>query len=185
VIRIEGPILLGIGSNLPGPFGCPRGACGAALEALRKSGLQIIERSPWYESAPVPISNQPYFVNGVVSIKTNLGPKDLLNQVLEIEAKMGRKRTKPNAARVIDLDVLAQGNLICRGYGGAPVLPHPRLHERAFVIFPLADIFPDWEHPIIQSSAQDIKTTLLGRQKIHQMTDAYGLFGTEWRTERN
>ena len=86
--------------------------------------------------------------------------------------------------RIIDLDLLAHGNLICGGARDAPVLPHPRLHERAFVILPLADILPKWQHPILESSLEDMKASISGHQKIYKMTDACGLFGTEWRIEK-
>ena len=177
----ESPVIIGLGSNLSGKFGSPRGACGAALEALQNVGLEVIARSPWYESAPVPISEQPRFVNGIVSIMTELAPAALLRQILEIETIMGRQRTKPNAARIIDLDLLAQGKLICDGVGDIPVLPHPRLHERAFVILPLADLMPNWQHPLTRYTALEMKTNLRADQEIHRMADAGGLFGTEWQ----
>ena len=179
--RKESPVIIGLGSNLAGQFGSPRGACGAALEAIQNVGCKIIARSPWYESAPVPISEQPHFVNGIVGIITNLAPATLLRHLLEIETNMGRERTKPNAARIIDLDILAQGELICDGIGDLPVLPHPRLHERAFVILPLVDLMPNWQHPLTRYTALELKTNLGTDQEIHRMTDASGLFGTEWR----
>ena len=177
----KSPVLIGLGSNLSGKFGSPRGACGAALEALQNIGLKVIVRSPWYESVPVPISEQPHFVNGIVSIMTELAPAALLRQILKIERIMGRQRTKPNAARIIDLDLLAHGELICDGVGGFPVLPHPRLHERAFVILPLADLMPDWQHPLSRYTALEMKTNLGTVQEISRMVDANGLYGTEWR----
>ena len=173
-------VLIGLGSNLSGKFGSPRGACGAALEALQNIGLKVTARSPWYESAPVPISEQPRFVNGIVSIMTELAPAALLHQILKIERIMGRQRTKPNAARIIDLDLLAHGELVCDGVGDFPILPHPRLHERAFVILPLVDLMPDWHHPLTRHTALEMKANLGTDQEIHRMADACGLFGTEW-----
>ena len=100
----ENHIILGVGANLSGDFGSPKAACGTALKKLAKAGVKITGRSPWYESAPVPISEQPWFVNGVVTVSTDLAPAALLQLMLNIEAQMGRLRSVANAARTIDLE---------------------------------------------------------------------------------
>jgi 2-amino-4-hydroxy-6-hydroxymethyldihydropteridine diphosphokinase len=101
-------IFIGLGGNLTcETFGTPRTTCGAALQIMDQRGLRIRERSRWYESAPVPASDQPWYVNGVVSIETTLDARDLVREVLSIEAELGRRRTVPNAPRTIDLDVIA------------------------------------------------------------------------------
>lgn len=138
-------ILIGIGSNLTSAvFGPPQNICNAALDALAREGCEIRRRSRWYESAPVPVSDQPWFVNGVVEIATSLKPPELLTLLHAIELAFGRVRRERNEARVIDLDLLAYDDLVSEGQ---PVLPHPRLHERAFVLLPLAEIAPGWRHP--------------------------------------
>jgi 2-amino-4-hydroxy-6-hydroxymethyldihydropteridine diphosphokinase len=139
-------ILIAIGSNLPNPeFGPPQATCEAALAALSHQGLRIVRRSRWFESAPVPLSDQPWFVNGVAVVETSLPPGDLLALLHETERRFGRERREVNAARILDLDLIAYGDLLRTD--APPLLPHPRLHERAFVLLPLADVAPDWRHP--------------------------------------
>lgn len=145
-------IFIGIGANLPSPqYGPPRDTCEAALAELEKRRVRVAARSQWYRSRPQPASgqptsDQPWFVNGVARVETALGPVDLLALLHEVEAAFGRRRTVANAARVLDLDLLAHGETLSDGVEG-PILPHPRLHERAFVLYPLRDIAPDWRHP--------------------------------------
>jgi 2-amino-4-hydroxy-6-hydroxymethyldihydropteridine diphosphokinase len=141
------PILIGLGANLPNPrHGAPVATLEAALSALAERGLQITARSAWWESAPVPASDQPWFVNGVVEVRTKLGPEDLLALLHGVEAAFGRVRTIPNAPRILDLDLLAYGSLLRTG-PEPPLLPHPRLAERGFVLRPLAQIRATWRHP--------------------------------------
>lgn len=151
-------ILVAIGANLPSRFGTPQDACLAALSWLEQDGdVKILERSHWWETAPVPISDQPWYVNGVVSVETDLSPEDLLQRLHLIEAGMGRVRTVPNAPRVIDLDLLAYGETCCE----TPLtLPHPRLHLRMFVLGPLCDIAPDWRHPTSNRTAKALRDAL-------------------------
>jgi 2-amino-4-hydroxy-6-hydroxymethyldihydropteridine diphosphokinase len=140
-------IVIGLGSNLSSlRHGDPRATCEAALQALRAAGLRIERRSRWYRSAPVPASDQPWFVNGVAQIETDLSAADLLALLHRIEEDMGRERRVRNEARVIDLDLLIYGDRLSRP-GETPVLPHPRLAERAFVLLPLAELAPAWCHP--------------------------------------
>ena len=148
VVSSQGPILIGLGANLPSPrHGPPAATLEAALAALAAHGLRILSRSRWWESAPVPASDQPWYVNGVAEIESSLGPEALLARLHEVEAEFGRVRSLPNAPRVLDLDLLAHGDLVRRG-PTPPFLPHPRLAERAFVLFPLAEIRPGWRHPV-------------------------------------
>ena len=129
-------ILVALGANLPSPLhGGPRETLEAAMSALGEAGLTVAARSFWYETAPVPMSDQPWYVNGVASVTTDLAPDDVLSLLHEIEAAFGRVRAEVNAPRVLDLDLLAYGDIVSTGW---PVLPHPRLHERAFVLRPLA-----------------------------------------------
>ncbi len=141
-------ILIGLGANLEHPrYGPPRRTLEAALEALQQSGIVILARSRWYRSAPVPPSDQPWFVNAVASVETSLSPATLLARLHEIEARFGRSRRRRNEARVLDLDLLAYHDRVSAP-GESPVLPHPRLAERAFVVLPLAEVAPDWRHPV-------------------------------------
>ena len=145
-------ILVAIGANIPGAGGAaPQANCERALELLETDGVAVVARSRWYRSSPWPRSDQPDYVNGVVRIEMRGSPEALLRRLHAVEARMGRVRGEPNAARIIDLDLLAFGRLI-RGTSSKddPTqfrLPHPRLHERAFVLFPLSDVAPAWVHP--------------------------------------
>lgn len=141
-------IFIAIGSNLSHPeFGAPIGVCEAALAAITEGKCRITAKSRWFRSAPVPRSDQPDFVNGVVSVETAMAPAELLVFLHRIEGRFDRERSVPNAARTLDLDLLAYGKIVNKG-PVSPILPHPRMTERAFVMLPLADIAPDWRHPI-------------------------------------
>lgn len=153
-------ILIGIGANLSSPdFGAPRNACERALRELENRGIEVEKRSRWYRSEPVPVSDQPWYINGVVIVKTELSPAELLRVLHQIEDEFGRIRRIRNEARVIDLDVLAYDDRVS-AEGEIPVLPHPRLQERAFVVLPLLEIAPDWRHPVTGVSGKDLAAGL-------------------------
>lgn len=165
-------ILIGIGGNLPSAAGGPAATCQAALDRLVEGELRLLARSPWYESAPVPASDQPWFVNGVVRVETELGPEALLARLHAIEAEFGRARTEVNAARPLDLDLLAYGDLVRAGPG--PVLPHPRMHSRAFVLLPLRDVAPHWTHPATGLSVDALIAGLAPGQLIRPLSQSLG-----------
>jgi len=148
-------ILIGLGANLPSArFGPPKKTLEAALDELESHGVRVVQRSRWYSSAPVPPSGQPRYLNAVAAIETDLAPEALLALLHAIERDFGRQRTVSNAAREIDLDLLAYGDLISTD--SPPILPHPRLVERAFVLLPLCDIDPAWRHPQLEQSASEL-----------------------------
>lgn len=175
-------IFIGLGGNLTCPtFGAPRATCGAALQILEQRGIRVTARSRWYESAPVPVSDQPWYVNGVVAVETVLDAADLVEAVLEVEAELGRRRTVPNAPRTIDLDVVAHGETVLESRERHHVsVPHPRMHTRAFVLLPMREIAPDWRHPISGKSIDKLIAELPEDQECRPMPDADGVFGTEW-----
>lgn len=152
---------IGLGANLPHPeYGPPRQTLEAAVSALIAHGLNIVARSSWYESAPVPMADQPWYVNGVVAIRNNLSAPDLLKELHLVEAEFGRVRSVVNAPRVIDLDLLDHRGECQPGDGARPVLPHPRMAERSFVLLPLQEIAPDWRHPVSGRNLQDLIAAL-------------------------
>src|SRR3546814_12669269 len=107
----------------------------------------------------VPESDQPWFVNGVASLRTDLSPWELLAVLHEVEAEHERVRSVPNASRTLDLDLLAYDDRVVDGAGGL-MLPHPRLSERAFVLQPLAELAPDWRHPVSGLTAAEMLAEL-------------------------
>ncbi len=140
-------ILIALGANIPSPrFGPPAKTLAAALGALEEAGVAVVACSRFYKSAPLPPSEQPWFVNCVASVDTAMGPEALLDALLAIERRFGRRRRERNAPRVLDLDVLAYRDMTT-GENKHLELPHPRMHERAFVLLPLAEIAPEWRHP--------------------------------------
>ena len=131
-----------LGSNLDGPrVQVARGF--EELAALPHTALRA--RSRLYRTPPWGIVDQPDFVNAAARIETTLLPHELLDGLRAIEARAGRVRGVPNGPRTLDMDLLVYGNQSLREAGLA--IPHPRLHERAFVLLPLADIAPDLEVP--------------------------------------
>src|ERR1700751_2112741 len=98
-------IIIALGANLPSPAGGPQQTLEAALKRLEASGGRVVAQSGWYPTAPVPVSDQPWFVNGVARIETTLAPGGLLALLRQIEQEFGRQRTVPNAARTLDLDI--------------------------------------------------------------------------------
>lgn len=157
-------VLIGLGANLPSDAGPPRVTCEAALVALEGVGTALVARSPWYASPPVPTADQPDYVNGVARLETDLGPRDLLSRLLEVEGRFGRTRGRLNAARSLDLDLLAHGRTVIDEPGLQ--LPHPRIADRAFVLIPLADVAPDWLHPVTGLSAGTMLARLGDRQGV-------------------
>jgi 2-amino-4-hydroxy-6-hydroxymethyldihydropteridine diphosphokinase len=153
-------ILIAFGANLPGPDGSPPPqTCVRAIEAIAAiSGLTVEGVSPFYVSAAVPVSDQPPYVNGVLRAGGDLDPAGLLAQLLAIESRFGRRRIAVNAARSLDLDIIAMGDLVRAEPD--PILPHPRAHERAFVLRPLADVAPSWRHPILGKTADELLAAL-------------------------
>ena len=156
-------ILIALGANLPSPAGEPQQTLDAALKRLEASGVRIIARSGWYRTAPVPVSDQPWFVNGVVRVETGLQPAALLALVRQVELEFGRERTLRNAARTLDLDIVDYDGRI----ENTPelTLPHPRMQDRAFVLLPLAEIAPGWRHPILARTVESLILALPSEQK--------------------
>ncbi|MEK9845570.1 MULTISPECIES: 2-amino-4-hydroxy-6-hydroxymethyldihydropteridine diphosphokinase [Thalassospira] len=165
-------ILIAFGANLPTEeYGAPAQTLKAALQRLMQDGDILIDAvSSFYETAPVPISDQPWYVNGVARISTKLSAHDLLARLHEVEAEFGRVRRERNAARVIDLDLIAYGREQVREEGGIQV-PHPRMAERAFVLLPLRDVAGDWVHPVIGRTVEDLISELPEDQQIRKQAD--------------
>jgi 2-amino-4-hydroxy-6-hydroxymethyldihydropteridine diphosphokinase len=134
-------VYLGLGANL----GDRKRNLTQALELLSQH-VVIDKVSSVYETEPVGLAEQPLFLNAVCSVSTELKPAQLLRQAKKIEARLGRKPGLPNAPRPIDIDILFYSNQVISTQD--LTVPHPRLVERAFVLVPLAEIAPDFAHPV-------------------------------------
>jgi 2-amino-4-hydroxy-6-hydroxymethyldihydropteridine diphosphokinase len=161
-------VIVAIGANLPGPHDtAPMETCRRAAAAMDTlPGLRLRALSRWYVTAPVPPSGQPLYVNGIAVLHVGPGasepePGRLLAALQAIEAREGRVRGEPNAARTLDLDIIGMGpdGRLVRA-APDPVLPHPRAHERAFVLVPLLDVAPGWIHPVLGRSSADLLQAL-------------------------
>ena len=141
----DAAVVIALGSNLKGPYGSTRELLEAALARFADEGLKITHQSSWWRSAAWPDPDEPAFLNGVVLVETELGPRETLAALHRIERAFGRDRTRKNAPRTLDLDLIAHGRLVMDEDG--LVLPHPRAAARRFVMGPLAEVAPEWRLP--------------------------------------
>ncbi len=158
-----------LGSNL----GDRRSHLEAAMEALEATpGIAIVARSGTYETDPIGPPPQGPYLNAVVRIETSLDPARLLARLLEIERERGRTRgAERNTARTLDLDLLDYEGLSLRMDEPALELPHPRLHERSFVLEPLCDLAPDRIHPTLGESYATLAARVRDPEAVRPMDD--------------
>jgi len=162
-------IYIGLGANLPSAeHGTPRETLEAAMRALEQHGLALVARSGFYESEPVPVSDQPWYLNAVVEVATDKPETEVLAILHSVENAFGRVRAVRNEARVLDLDLLDYRGTIRNG-PESPVLPHPRLADRAFVLLPLMDIAPNWRHPRNSRTLAELLESLPEGQRIRPL----------------
>jgi len=158
--------LVALGANLPGPFGEADATLRAALTALNDVTSHSVNHSRLYRTPAMPAGSGPDFVNAAAAIEWTGSPAELLSRLQDVEHEFGRTRTHRWEARVLDLDLLAMGDLVWpdsqteahwRGLSfdearvqtpSSLILPHPRMAERAFVLVPLRDVAPHWRHPV-------------------------------------
>jgi 2-amino-4-hydroxy-6-hydroxymethyldihydropteridine diphosphokinase len=163
-------IVIAIGSNLAAPPATtPRETAEAALLALRSIDIRVIKRSGWYLTKPIPASDQPWFINGVAIVESELDPPTLLARLLKMETDFARVRSVRNAARTLDLDLLDHDSCLCDTV--TLTLPHPRLHERRFVLAPLCEIAAHWRHPRLGLTASELLARLPTDQTVRRLED--------------
>ena len=148
-------VFIGIGSNL----GNREDYCRNAINLLIDSGISVLKRSAMIETKPWGVTDQPEFMNMVIEIETSLKPDELLILLKKTERAVGRTDTVRWGPRVIDLDILLYDDSVIK----TPDLeiPHPRIHEREFVLRPLAEIAPDAVHPVLGKSFQELLEELI------------------------
>ena len=156
-------ILLGLGANLPSTYGSPEDTLKSAVIALKERNITICSASHIWISAPIPASDQPDYRNATLHVKTSLDSRALLKTLHAIEEEFGRQRDVRNEPRILDLDILAYHNEIIEESN--VTIPHPRLHERAFVLYPLQEIAPEWTHPKTGRSIHEMIQSL-GKEQI-------------------
>lgn len=170
--------LIALGGNLAGPAGQPRAVLEAAMAAIAAAGVPVVARSRWFRTPAFPPSSGPDYVNGAAVLAADATPAGLLALLHRIETAAGRTRPERWAPRVCDLDLLAVGDAVLPDRAtveawmaldagaqrsatpGSLILPHPRLHERAFVLAPLAEVAPDWVHPVLRLSVRAMLAAL-------------------------
>ncbi len=151
----ENKTVIALGSSLGGRFGSPEAVISAALDGLPAAGFDVLARSTPWRSASWPDPTKPDYINAVAIVETAFGAAETLARLHAIEADFGRRREDPdaprNAPRTLDLDLIAYGRRVSDDPG--LVLPHPRAGERLFVMGPLAQIAPNWRHPVTGETA--------------------------------
>lgn len=174
-------VLVAFGANMPSALGAPLDTLKEALRRLEELGARPLAVARWRRSPAFPPGSGADYVNGAARLETALAPEPLLALLHEVERSLGRERRARWAARVCDLDLIACGDIVlpdadtvralmaldplAAGRAPAPerlILPHPRMAERGFVLAPLADIAPDWRHPLTGRSVSEMLADLPG-----------------------
>ena len=160
-------IYVAIGANLGHGTKSPIQTCKWATGQLNTiEGLKLVGVAPWYLSEAMPPSGQPSYTNGVAAVSGVIAPQALLAALHRLETQAGRRRSITNAARTLDLDIIDMDGL--QREGPDPILPHPRAHLRAFVLYPLQDLAPDWRHPRSGAAIRDL-ISALPPQIVHRL----------------
>jgi 2-amino-4-hydroxy-6-hydroxymethyldihydropteridine diphosphokinase len=152
---------LSLGSNL----GDDESNLRNAIARLQTQG-QVVSVSSFYETEPVEFTEQEWFLNCAVALETAQTPERLMASILGIEQQMGRERIQKNGPRIIDLDILLFGDLIIESPG--LTVPHPAMHERRFVLEPLAEIAPEVRHPVLKKTIRELLEALPAGQAVRK-----------------
>ena len=154
-------VYLSLGSNI----GDRAGHLNMAIARLRAFG-EVVAVSSFYETEPVEFTAQAWFLNCAVALDTEKTPKELLAGILDIEQQLGRRRGQKKGPRIIDIDILLFGDSIIEDPGLR--IPHPAMHERRFVLEPLAEIAPDVIHPVVKQTIRQLRDALPPGQEVRK-----------------
>ena len=143
-------ILLSLGSNLPSKFGDSKNTILKCYEFFNNNDIKILKKSSFYETFAIPNKSDPKFVNSVISVETKFSAEELIKYILKVEEKFDRKREQINAPRTCDIDILDFNSKIINIFNKniSLEIPHPRLEQRSFVLYPIREIDKNWKSPL-------------------------------------
>ena len=143
-------ILLSLGSNLPSKYGDSKNTILKCYEFFNNNDIKILKKSSFYETFAIPNKSDPKFVNSVISVETRFSPEELIKYILKVEEKFDRKREQINAPRTCDIDILDFNGQIINIFNKniSLEIPHPRLEQRSFVLYPIREIDKNWKSPL-------------------------------------
>ena len=157
-------VYLSLGSNV----GDRAANLNTAIDRMGALG-KVTAVSSFYETEPVELTAQPWFLNCVLELETEKMPRPLLAGILKIEKEMGRRRVQKKGPRTLDIDILLFGNSMVKAKG--LTIPHPAMHQRRFVLEPLAEIAPEVRHPVFKRTARELKDALPPGQAVRRALD--------------
>jgi 2-amino-4-hydroxy-6-hydroxymethyldihydropteridine diphosphokinase len=148
---------LGLGSNL----GDRNANLADAVTRLAGESVRVLRASSIWETEPRDVRDQPWFLNQVIEVESDLLPRQLFQRIQRIEREMGRQRRTPKGPRLIDIDILLYGNAVVKS--DDLEIPHPRMAERRFVLEPLAELAPDLHHPVSKRAVRELLAEVAGQ----------------------